>query len=559
MTCAASFKLNPELLNLTERGAVPGSLGATTEAHGLYAAFQFVLRLSPKVHETLEALPKGIVTSGEVGFDGAQAFSTYLHETIHWWQHVGSTFGLISSLTYPVESHANHNHLKTLGRAVGFKKSIRQLAMSMDGPATPETPTGLANIIVNNQFDFNAFRYLTYGPEARYQIVRRGQFQSIGHALAVTYGSIIFQLGQISDPEFAVIPKPDDWYHAVIAQRDTQTKGYYYGSPVDILPIGAREIMEGQARFSQIQFLYFASGSHLEWDDFEAIGWLGTNVYTAAFEAFLTLAELDRPATAGDPIVALYLLICDMALNPGSAFPFTVHSISTFIEDVDPGSRFWFLARIVSKNPELAQIIQDYSRAEYIEVSQRLSEAMIIHAPIKIAKAVAAWPKNSVSIAALMEELRTFEFEPANLPIRFMLSHFIAFMTDKAQYPEAFCWPGAWMAGDRVSEHISELFDRHRAPFVDKADDDGVFPRTYPDKDEAAVQRTFQSFYAATVTYDMTRQWIVEPGPFHYRYNWLVQNAKHEEMKAYVDRLFRSIYGVWPDDIELLADEAVNE
>lgn len=41
---------------------------------------------------------------------------------------------------------------------------------------------------------------------------------------------------------------------------------------------------------------------------------------------------------------------------------------------------------------------------------------------------------------------------------------------------------------------------RHRAAFVDKADDDGVFPRTYPDKDPAAVQETFQDFYASTVT-----------------------------------------------------------
>lgn len=100
---------------------------------------------------------------------------------------------------------------------------------------------------------------------------------------------------------------------------------------------------------------------------------------------------------------------------------------------------------------------------------------------------------------------------------------------------------------------------RNRAAFVDKADDDGVFPRTYPDKDPAAVQETFQDFYASTVTYDLTRQWIVETGPFHYRYNWLVQKAKHEEMKDFGDRHFHSIYDVWPDDIEILTDEGGDE
>ncbi|WP_295219278.1 hypothetical protein [uncultured Brevundimonas sp.] len=553
MSSTRPFKLNPTLLDTTERREVPGSLGATTKAHGLYAAFEFVLRLSPQVHEKLEALPTGIVSSGEVGFDGAQAFSTYLHETIHWWQHVGSTFGLISSLTYPAEAHANHNHLITLGRTVGFKKSIRQLAMSMDGPVTPDTQAGLANIIVNNQFDFDAFRYVTYGPDARQHIVGLGQFQSIGHALAVTYGSVVFQLGQVADPEFKVIPKPDDWYRTVMDQADAEVDGYYYGSPVDVMPIGAREIMEGQARFSQIQYLYFASGGHLDWDDFEDIGWLGTNVYTAAFDGFLTLARLERPATADDSVVALFLLICDMALNPGSGFPFPAVSPSTFIEDVDPGTRFLFLASAVRKHPKLAQTIRAYSREEYVEVSQRLAESIIVHPPMKIARTVADWPKNSASVAALMDELQTFDFEPMNLPIRFMLAHFIAFMRDKAEHPEVFCWPGAWMAGERVSDHVSTLFDRHRAAFVDKADDDGVFPRTYPDKDEATVHETFQNFYASTVTYDLTRQWIVESGPFHYRYNWLVQNATHEEMKEYGDRHFHMIYGVWPDDIEILA------
>ena len=42
--------------------------------------------------------------------DRAQAFSTLLHETVHWWQHVGSTYGLMLSLTYPTQLHGNYNH-----------------------------------------------------------------------------------------------------------------------------------------------------------------------------------------------------------------------------------------------------------------------------------------------------------------------------------------------------------------------------------------------------------------------------------------------------------------
>lgn len=546
------FRLDSRLLDTPTIAELPGSLAATLEAHGTYETFQFVLRLSPLVHGRLAAIPSGLVASADVGFEGAQAFSTYLHETIHWWQHVGSTFGLITSLTYPAEAHANHGHLKNLAQKVGFKKSIRQLAASLKGPVTPNTAAGLANIIVNNQFDFDAFRHVTYGPGARHFIVQQDQFESIGHALWMTYGNVVFQLSQVADPDFEVIPKPDDWSPAMRAQRDARVKGYYYGSPVDILPVGAREIMEGQARFSQIQYLHFASGGSLGWNSFEALGWLRDDIYTEAFRAFLNLAQVERPAGVHDPIVGLFLLICDMALNPGSGFPFTVNSVATFVEDVDPGTRFLFLAMAVGEDRELAGLIREYSREEYAEVSQRLADATKLHPPLDIARVVSAWAKESSSVAELMEEARTFKFKPINLPIRFMLSHFIAFMTDKARRPEFFCWPGAWMAGERVSGEIAELFDVHRAPFLDKIDDDGVFPRTYPDKAEAVVQETFQMFYASTITYDLTRQWITEDGPFHYRYGWLVQNARHEEMKAYGDRHFHIVYGIWPDEVELL-------
>jgi hypothetical protein len=36
-------------------------------------------------------------------WDVAQAFSTYLHETIHWWQHVGTSAGLMLTRQWLVE------------------------------------------------------------------------------------------------------------------------------------------------------------------------------------------------------------------------------------------------------------------------------------------------------------------------------------------------------------------------------------------------------------------------------------------------------------------------
>src|SRR4051812_5601857 len=102
--------------------AADSELRACLNSHGLYNSFQCVLRLSPEVHRHLANVRGGIHTF--LGLAELRAYSTYLHETIHWWQHVGSTSGLILSLSYPAQTHANYAHLKTLLSAIGAKKSI---------------------------------------------------------------------------------------------------------------------------------------------------------------------------------------------------------------------------------------------------------------------------------------------------------------------------------------------------------------------------------------------------------------------------------------------------
>jgi hypothetical protein len=109
------------------------------------------------------------------------------------------------------------------------------------------------------------------------------------------------------------------------------------------------------------------------------------------------------------------------------------------------------------------------------------------------------------------------------------------------------------MAGARVSDRVGTVFERHGALFVDKEEDDGVFARLHPDRDERLVQATFEAFYAANVSYDMTDQWIMRSGPFIYDYRWLSQSASSQSMKEYGDRAFEQVYGVRPDSVELVS------
>jgi hypothetical protein len=100
-----------------------------------------------------------------------------------------------------------------------------------------------------------------------------------------------------------------------------------------------------------------------------------------------------------------------------------------------------------------------------------------------------------------MIEHEHFTYGPVNLPMHLMFSHFRGFSADKLARPEFFCWPGAWMAGERLTSEIRTVFGRNEALFMDKAEDGGIYPRIMPGTSEVVVQSAFENFYAVNVVY----------------------------------------------------------
>ena len=108
------------------------------------------------------------------------------------------------------------------------------------------------------------------------------------------------------------------------------------------------------------------------------------------------------------------------------------------------------------------------------------------------------------------------------------------------------------MAGKRVSSDVETLLGRHSALFLDKAEDDGVFPRILPGISDEMLYKTFNSFYASNVVFDMTRQWIAHDGPFVYDYQGLSSTGTPAEFKSFADRNFKQVYGFHPDSFEFI-------
>ncbi|MFT4053860.1 MAG: hypothetical protein QM681_05095 [Novosphingobium sp.] len=547
------FTLDPKLLESAQRpDEAISEWSACLNALGLYHTEQFVLRLSPRVHALLEGHSAGLYEADHFDPEAIQAHSTFLHETIHWWQHIGSTAGFIYSLALPAQCHMNVKDLRMLAKRAGIGKSIRQWAEAQSKENGPDRDPalGAANRTVNNTLDLEFYKILASRPGRAPELARDVYFESQGHCWQMAYGQTASILAATVDPTFAHLPGGPHWDTGFGELRKTRRPGFYHGGPIFMAPIGLHALFEGQARFLQLQYLVFAGGE----SSIAALreqGYLD-EIYGEAFDAFLEATGWPPPARMDDPAVALFLLICDLAINPTAGFPLEIENFESFIADVDPGIRFIRLCEAARNSPDLRTMIRDYSREEYVLAGDTLAKACGYAPVLSGLEAIAAWASAVPGVSQIMAERETFRFDGGNLAVRILLSHFVAFSRDKLTSPEFFCWTGAWTAGSRVDEDKIALFNAHHSLFTDKADDDSIVPRLWPGKDEADITEMLNSFYDSIMVYDLTRQWILNGGPFRHDYRWLSTQLSHDDMVTLAKSAFEMLVGISIDEIPII-------
>jgi hypothetical protein len=116
------------------------------------------------------------------------------------------------------------------------------------------------------------------------------------------------------------------------------------------------------------------------------------------------------------------------------------------------------------------------------------------------------------------------------------------FNQDRLENPEFFCWPGYWLAAKGTAVRRS-LWLKHQSLFSDKADDDALFARMFPGREKEAVMTAFNQFFAAIMLYDLTKQLVLDEGPFKLHFSWLTSSHRDPEFLAKVNELFRNLYG----------------
>jgi hypothetical protein len=542
-----------EALNSSDEWQLP-PLYSSWNGKGIYNTMHFAVKLRPDIQRALDAISAGIHTAGSIPADQADAFSTYLHETVHWWQHVGSTAGLVLSLLYPAQAHVCHKYLKQVLEKLGPVASLRKYDMSEQLPS--ETYSGARLEItkaLNYWHDIEFYRRLVVDP--RQFKADDPYFDCVGHSYQIALGAVLWLLSSTLDPQSTSFPDPRKWEEEVLELRRHKVDGFYYGSPILLPSVGARQVFEGQARFAQMQYLSAGNQHRLELKEYEAAGYL-KGVYGEAFELFLTSARLDRPTRVSDAAVSLFLLICDLAINPVEILITPMESMALAVESHDIGWRFLRLSIAVGgPQSEAIAALKDLTAAEYWTVSEWLCGKAGLLGPSTLRKRVAEWAETDWA-RQLMTEDDTFQFSPENLPVRVFFARFLRFQADKFLAPEFFCWPGIWMVDtpqlSRQLERSERLFHDHSALFLSKEDGD-IYPRMMPGRSEEAIQRTFNDFYSWVALYELTRQWLVSDTGFNFDFFWLTSKYSRSEIEQWASRMFVQAYGVSPSVFQIVA------
>ncbi|WP_139253261.1 hypothetical protein [Burkholderia ubonensis] len=532
------------------------NFSAALNVHGVYETMKFVLRLSPRNHELVDSITTGVHAAGDISRDALQAYSTYLHETVHWWQHVGSTSGLIYSLCYMAQSHSSMAQLRDVVSKFGPKKSLKRWTdeILLREGVSAQSMLASANIAVNNALDVEYYKIYAANPKKMAQwLYEQQHFESIGHGYSIVYGQLLGMLSGTVDPDFQFLPDARRWDDEFRSLNEQRVTGYYWGSPMYVPKIGLHAIYEGQARFIQLQFLNAAFEEAPTIQDWRAMGYL-SGIYVEAFENFLEISKSEWPENLDDPLVGLFLLICDLAINPTRGIPYNIEIFENFIDDVDVGVRFLCLSQAVNHLPHLRSYIREYSKAEYVIASELLAEACGFDKPLAALEEIVGWIDKSDDVKALMVEYEAFDYLPANLTLRVFFSHFLSFCRDKLSRPEFFCWPGVWMVGDYANEDTMPIWLRHLSLFSDRGDKPGIYPRSQPGCNPEAVHRTFEQFYGGVVLYDLTRQWILKDGPFICNFEWLMEgDYSQADVDAWASDLFKRVYGVGLTEFEIIS------
>jgi len=518
------------------------SLTFNSSIQGSYSTHQFVLRLRQDVREYLQ---EGV----EICPEKFQAFSTYLHENIHWWQHIGSNFGFILNSSYPSYAVSAFEHLKSLvGKGHLYKSLLKfdEKYFAKNGVAD----IGDLNVIVNNFYDLEYAKLFCLDNRNIKDIIKDKRFfLSMGHCFMIMWSNSIQTLVDTFDNDFEFLPNFNNWVEKFQNLEANKVSGFYPDSDYTVAPIGIKAIYEGQAVFNQIIYLKNVfKENNIIFKDFVNQGILH-GIYLEAFELFLKILGEDTPVFIEDNLIGLFLLICDLSINPTNGFPIDAYDYERFIVLNDPGQRFVLICKVISENKGYyLDRCKELNKQTYIDLSKLISKKIGYKCSYQTLETVKSWTNNP-KISKLLEEESSHSYEMVNMPFRVFFAKFIKFQIDKYEYPEIFCWIGNHLSMGKDQIAIS-IFEKHKALFTDAADGE-IKPLIQNGVSDEAMKDTLNKFYFNTMIFELILKWISEEGEFKFDYKWLL-NERNDGSIPRLKEEFKKLFNISIDEIKAI-------
>jgi hypothetical protein len=532
------MKFNSKLLNVEEQE----TLNYNSSYKGCYNTMQFVIRLREDIRKELN-------DDSEPTPEKFQAFSTYLHENIHWWQHIGSNFGFLLNTSYPANAISSFTHLnKLLERGINYKSLIKYEKEYYDKKGKCDIKE--LNILINNFFDLEYAKLFCLDNKNISKIIEdRRFFLNIGHSYLILWTNSIFILSETLDNNNEFFPKINDWVPKFEKLKHDKVSGFHNETDYNVSPLGIKAIYEGQAIFNQIIYLKnIFKENKLIFKDFVENGML-YGIYIEAFDIYLKILEEETPFFLDDALIGLFLLVCDLSINPNNGFPHDIYDYENFINKNDPGLRFIFLVNAIKEKKEYYLIrCKDLSRKTYIDLSKILNKKIGSKCSYSTINDVLEWKKNK-SIKALLEEETNYLYNEINMPFRLFFSKYLRFQEDKYENPHYLCWIGHHITNSDSSV-VMDLFKKHQALFID-SDDGEIKPIIQNSISEENLYKTFNKFYQHTILFELILKWISEEGEFKLDYKWLL-NERNSENIPRIKEMFKYHFGIDIEEVKLM-------
>lgn len=521
------------------------------EIRGWYQPRNLVVSLAKDVDETLKTYDGTSRPSNKV----KNAFATYLHETIHWWQHVGTTSGLFMTLSLPAQAHVNQKHFESLASAFGLKKPLFDYLRYFEVSHLEEQK--LLNVITNNWHDMYFSRMLLCDPRAASEFINDPVYESQAHAHLIHFSSILSNI-ESSSKGFKFQEASKRWMKLYDELKKSKTPDFYYGSSVRLPKIGIVDIMEGHARFCDLQYRSY-SGNDSTLDGYLQDGYLSER-YFIAFKFFLDTTGLAWPTYVTDQTINLFLFVCDYALNTPYPYPFDpIDKFEQINELFSPGVRFLKVCSLLKKQDvktEAYQLSATPGAEAYAALDILFSE-LLYYPSIK---SLYLKLKELIDLGGdkidFEEAFSRCEYTGVNIFTRFVMSHHHEFIKCRIMTPHFLCWPSSFATTAVSSESdfnaFSKFFKQHDPPLVLDNNQVVKVSKTYITQESKAPEllNDLLSFF---VIYDLTDKLIKDRGEFDFeQYRWFSDNFSLSLFMTWLKPNFVRFFGVKPEDITTL-------